>query len=85
MTISRGLLDELLKGCARPEDLFGNDGLMKVLRIKLMERMLGAGLTAHLGYDEGKDAPSDQQSRRNGTATRRLEGQDAGALPPQHP
>lgn len=49
MTISKDLLDELLKGCERPEDLLGNDGLMKELKIKLMERMLGAELTAHLG------------------------------------
>src|SRR5690606_13222507 len=60
------LLDELLKGCERPEDLLGNDGLMKELKIKLMERMLGAELTAHLGYEDGKDAPADQVNRRRG-------------------
>ena len=54
MTISKELLDELLKGCERPEDLLGEAGLMKELRIKLMERMLGAELTAHLGYDEAE-------------------------------
>ncbi len=48
MTISKELLDELLKGCERPEDLLGDAGLMKELKIKLMERMLGAELTAHL-------------------------------------
>lgn len=58
MTISNELLDELLKGVERPEDLLGDAGLMKDLRIKLMERMLGAELTAHLGYEEGKEAPS---------------------------
>ena len=47
MTISKKLLDELLKGCERPEDLLGDAGLMKELKIKLMERMLGAELTAH--------------------------------------
>ena len=80
MTISKELLDELLKGCERPEDLLGNDGLMKELKIKLMERMLGAELTAHLGYEDGKDAPSDQANRRNGSSTKRLKGQD-GELP----
>ena len=30
MTISKELLDELLKGCERPEDLLGDAGLMKV-------------------------------------------------------
>ena len=76
MTISKGLLDELLKGCERPEDLLGDAGLMKELKIKLMERMLGAELTAHLGYEEGKDAPPDQANRRNGTSAKRLKGQD---------
>ena len=47
MTISKEILDELLKGCERPEDLLGDAGLMKELKIKLMERMLGAELTAH--------------------------------------
>ena len=40
MTITKELLDELLKGCERPEDLHGDAGLMKEIRIKLMERML---------------------------------------------
>ncbi len=56
MTISGELLDELLKGCERPEDLPGDAGLMKELKIRLMERMLGAELTAHPGHEEGKDA-----------------------------
>ena len=42
MTIYKELLDELLKGCERPEDLLGDAGLMKELKIRLMERMLGA-------------------------------------------
>jgi hypothetical protein len=41
MTISNELLDELLKGCERPEDLLGDAGLMRELKIKLMERMFG--------------------------------------------
>ena len=42
--------------------------------------MLGAELTAHLGYEEGKDAPPNQPNRRNGTASKRLKGQD-GEVP----
>ena len=80
MTISKELLDELLKGCERPEDLLGDAGLMKELKIKLMERMLSAELTAHLGYEDGKDAPLSQANRRNGTSSKVLKGQD-GTLP----
>jgi putative transposase len=80
MTISKELLDELLKGVERPEDLLGETGLMKELKIKLMERMLGAELTAHLGYEEGKEAPPGQTNRRNGASTKELKGQD-GEMP----
>ncbi|WP_254604357.1 hypothetical protein [Leisingera sp. ANG59] len=48
----------------RPEDLLGDAGLMKELKIKLMERMMGAELTTHLGYEEGEDAPAGQSNRR---------------------
>jgi transposase-like protein len=68
MSISKEILDELLQGVERPEDLLGDAGPMKELKIKLMERMLGAELTAHLGYEESKDAPAGQTNRRNGTS-----------------
>ena len=80
MTISKELLDELLKGCERPEDLLGNDGSMKELTIKLIEPILGAALTVRLGYEEGHDAPADQSNRRNGSSAKRLKSQD-GKLP----
>jgi putative transposase len=80
MTISDELLDELLKGCKRPEDLLGEAGLMKELKVRLMERMLGAELTTHLGYETGAPPPSNQVNRRNGTATKRLKSQD-GEMP----
>jgi len=80
MTISKEVLDELLKDCKRPDDLLGGSGLMKELRIKLMERMLGAELTAHLGYEAGHAAPPDQGNRRNGSSAKVLKGQD-GEIP----
>jgi putative transposase len=80
MTISNDLLDELLKGCARPEDLLGEAGLMKELKLRLMERMLGGELTAHLGYEAGAAPPSGQANRRNGGTTKRVKGQD-GEMP----
>ena len=47
MIISKELRDDLLKGCEQPEDPLGDAGLMKELKIKLMERLLSAELTAH--------------------------------------
>ena len=43
MTISNEQLDELLKGCARPEDLLGEAGLMKELNLRMMEGMPRGG------------------------------------------
>lgn len=80
MPISNDLLDELLKGCKRPEDLLGDAGLMKELKFRLMERMLGAELTAHLGYEAGGEPPPEQTNRRNGVATKRVKGSD-GEVP----
>ena len=71
MTISNELLDELLNGCKRPEDLLGDAGLMKELKVRLMERMLGAELTAHLGYEAGTEPPPEQTTA--GTGLRRRE------------
>ena len=42
MTISKEVLDELLSGVENADDLLGNQGLMKELKVRLMERMLGA-------------------------------------------
>ena len=80
MTISNALLDELLQGCARPEDLPGEAGLMKELKLRLMERMLGGELTAHLGYEAGAEPPCGQANRRNGGTTQRVKGLD-GEMP----
>jgi len=44
---TKDLLDELLSGVERPKDLLGDKGLMKELKVRLMERMLGAELTEH--------------------------------------
>ena len=80
MTISNELLDESLNGCKRPEDLLGDAGLMKELKVRLMERMLRAELTAHLGYEAGAEPPPEQTNRGNGVATKRVKGSD-GEVP----
>ena len=76
MTISKELLDELLSGVERPEDLLGDKGLMKELKVRLMERMLGAELTEHLGYEPHGEPASQQSNRRNGAARKVLKGND---------
>jgi transposase-like protein len=53
--ISKDLLDQLLSGVDNANDLLGEQGLMKELKVRLMERMLGAELTEHLGYEPDGD------------------------------
>ena len=80
MTISKDVLDELLNGVENADDLLGDQGLMKELKVRLMERMLGAELTDHLGYEPAADPSNQQNNRRNGTTRKTLKGND-GALP----
>jgi putative transposase len=74
--IDDGILDELLKGCARPEDLLADGGLMRDLKKALMQRMLGAELTEHLGYEHSSEAPPVQTNRRNGVSRKTLKSED---------
>ena len=80
MTISKELVDELLSGVERPEDLPGHKGLMRELKVRLMERMLGAKLTEHLGYEPHGEPANQQTNRRNGATRKVLKGND-GVVP----
>jgi len=74
--IDNAILDELLKGCDQPRDLMSDGDLMKDLRKALMQRMLGAELTEHLGYEHGETAPPVQTNRRNGVSRKTLKSED---------
>jgi len=55
--------------------LFSEQGLMKELKVRLMERMLGAELTEHLDYEPDGDPSRQQVNRRNGTTQQDAIGQ----------
>ena len=44
------LIDNLLKDYKKPEDIIGENGLLKQLTKALLERALNAEMTDHLGY-----------------------------------
>jgi transposase-like protein len=52
MEIKKELLDELLKDYQKPEDVIGENGLLKQLTKALLERAMSAELTNHLGYEK---------------------------------
>ena len=60
------LIDELLKGYQKPEDLIGENGLLKQLTKKLVERALQAEMTDHLGHDKHEAVSNATGNARNG-------------------
>src|SRR6476659_5175157 len=73
------VIEELLQGYTRPDDLLGEDGLFKQLKKKLLERALGAELTEHLGYEKGDPAGRGNGNSRNGYSAKTVIGDD-GAI-----
>lgn len=65
------ILDELIKGYQNPEDLIGENGLLKQLTKALLERAMNAELTHQLGYQKGeKTTDKPTANRRNGTSAK---------------
>ena len=60
------LLDALLKDCTSPHDILGEHGLLKQLTKRIVERVLEAELTAHLGYAPHARHEKEDQTARNG-------------------
>jgi len=64
------LLEELLKKASKPEDLLGPDGLLHQLKGALMERMLEAEMSDHLGYEANDAKGRGSGNSRNGHTTK---------------
>jgi len=79
MEIKKELIDELLKDYKRPEDVIGENGLLKQLTKALLERAMNAELTAHLGYEKSDPAGYNSGNSRNGATSKTLKG-DFGEL-----
>ena len=75
MTIDPKLLDELLVNYKKPEDIIGENGLLKQLTKALLERALSAELTEHVGYDKHDPAGYNSGNSRNGSSKKKLKGE----------
>ena len=73
------LLDELLKDYTNPQDILGEHGLLKRLTQRVVERMLEAELTAHLGYAPHVRHGTEEQNARNGKGHKTVQT-DTGPL-----
>lgn len=71
-----GLLDKLLKDYQKPEDILGEQGLLKRLSKAILERALGAELTDHLGYEKHDPAGYGSGNARNGSTEKTLKGKN---------
>jgi putative transposase len=84
MTVTNELIDSLLADYKKPEDLIGENGLLKLLTKKLVERALQAEMAEHLGHAKHESVANPAGNTRNGTSRKTLKG-DFGELPIEIP
>ncbi|MCA1850396.1 MAG: IS256 family transposase [Acidobacteria bacterium] len=80
MPIDNKLIDDLLKDYKTPEEILGDNGLLKQLTKAVLERAMHAELTEHLGYEKHDAAGDNSGNSRNGKSRKTLKG-DFGKLP----
>ncbi len=66
MPISDKLIDQLLEGNTSPEDILGEDGLLRRLTKRVAERVLEAEMEQHLGYSKHDVTGNNTGNSRNG-------------------
>jgi putative transposase len=82
--VPRELLDSLLANYKTPEDLIGEQGLLKQLTKLLVEKALDAEMTEHLGHDRHGAVGNESGNTRNGHSRKTLKG-EFGHLPIEVP
>lgn len=75
MATTDELLDILMKDYKKPEDLIGENGLLKQLTKRLLERAMQAEMTDHLGYDKHAPTGKNSGNSRNGTSKKTVTGE----------
>jgi putative transposase len=74
VAITDDLLDQLIKDYKKPEDLIGENGLLKELTKRLLERAMQAEMTDHLGYTKSAPAGKNSGNSRNGSYKKKVKG-----------
>ena len=75
MAIDKKLIDQLLTDYQNPEDIIGENGLLKELTKAILERALQAERTDHLGYEKHDPAGHHRGNTRNGKSQKTLKGE----------
>ena len=72
--LDSAIIDELMKGYQRPEDMTGPGGILEQLTKRVYERILGAEMSHYLGYEKGQGPQREEDKKhknhRNGTSKR---------------
>ena len=82
--VPQELLASLLADYKKPEDLIGENGLLKQLTKLLVEKALDAELTEHLGLERHETVANASGNTRNGKSKKTLKG-EFGELPIEVP
>jgi len=75
MTFQPELLDQLLQGYEKPEDLLGEGGILKQLTKALVERCLEAEMKTHLEAQKPQSQAAKPTNRRNGYSKKTIKGE----------
>lgn len=75
MATTDELFDQLMKDYKKPEDLIGENGLLKQLTKRLLERAMQAEMTNHLGYEKHAPATKKNDNTRNGSYKKTVKGE----------
>lgn len=78
------IIDTLLLNYQKPEDLIGENGLLKQLTKALVERALQAEMTEHLGHKRNEAISNKSGNTRNGTSKKTIKG-EFGEIPIEIP
>lgn len=82
--VPQELLASLLADYKKPEDLIGENGLLKQLTKLLVEKALDVELTEHLGHERHEAVANASGNARNGKSKKTLKG-EFGELPIEVP
>jgi putative transposase len=74
MAIDPKLIEGLLAGYKKPEDIVGENGLLKQLTKAILERALDTEMTEHLGYEKHDPVGYKSGNSRNGKSPKKLKG-----------
>lgn len=82
--VPEALLTSLLANYQKPEDLIGENGLLKQLTKLLVEKALDVEMSNHLGHDKNQPVVNTSGNTRNGKSKKTLKG-EFGELPIEIP